>query len=151
AGHETTLETPGSDVFYQSQFTSSRRLASILIEEFRRSFGEFDASWVGGAEPGAKSRLSPSDGGQYYGVLRRTEMPAVIAEGAYLSNPSEEALLATPRFRQAYAEAVYRSIVRFLATDDPGTGNSTDPEVWSGFAGSGAPKDTCTIPEQPDS
>jgi N-acetylmuramoyl-L-alanine amidase len=151
AGHEVSLETPGSDVFYQSQFTSSRRFASILVEEFVRSFGEFDASWVGGSQAGAKSRLSPRDGGQYYGVLRRTEMPAVIAEGAYLSNPAEEALLATPRFRQAYAEAVYRAIVRFLITDDAGMGASFDPELWSGFAGSGAPRDTCTIPEQPDS
>lgn len=149
AGHEVTLDSPGSDVFYQSQLTSSRRLAAILVEEFGRSFSQFDATWVGGSVAGAKSRLSPRDGGQYYGVLRRAEMPAVIAEGAYLSNPSEEALLNTPRFRQAYAEAVYRAIVRFLTTNDAGDGFSTDPEIWEGFAGSGAPRDTCTIPEQP--
>ncbi|NNF64349.1 MAG: N-acetylmuramoyl-L-alanine amidase, partial [Acidimicrobiia bacterium] len=149
AGHEIDLLMPGSDVFYQSQSDDSRRLAALLAEEFQRSFEGFNASWVGAEFVGAKSRLSPRDRtSQYYGILRRSEVPAVIAEGSYLSNPDEEALLNTARFQQAYAEAAYRAIVRFLTTDDVG-GESTDPEVWEGFAGSGAPATECLVPSQP--
>jgi N-acetylmuramoyl-L-alanine amidase len=151
AGWELELEFPGSDVYYQSQdpvADQSRRLATLLTEEFQRSFTEFTADWVGAEFVGAKSRLSPRDGeSQYYGLLRYAEVPSVIAEGLYLSNPSEEALLRTPQGQQAYAEAVYRAIVRFLTTDDVG-GDSLDPEVWQGFAGSGSAKPDCVIPAQ---
>ena len=149
AGWELRLEIPGSDVYYQSQIPESRRLAVILSEEFQRSFGAFDADWVGASFVGAKSRLSPRDGtSQYYGVLRRSEMPTVIGEGAYLASQSEADLLATPEFRQAYAEAAYRALVRFLTTDDPGSWPSTDPVVWDVRRGSGDARPDCVIPTQ---
>jgi N-acetylmuramoyl-L-alanine amidase len=150
AGWEIDLDVPGSDVYYQSQVAESRRFAELLVEEFRRSFGGFEADWVGAIETGAKSRLSPRDGSsQYYGILRQAEMPTVIAEGAYLSNASEAALLATAAFRQAYAEAVYRALVRFLSTDHVAAALSYDPVVWAGGAGSGDPQPDCTLPAQP--
>jgi N-acetylmuramoyl-L-alanine amidase len=149
AGWELSLEIPGSDVYYQSQIPESRRLAVILSEEFQRSFAAFEADWVGASFVGAKSRLSPRDGtSQYYGVLRRSEMPTVIGEGAYLASQSEADLLATPEFRQAYAEAAYRALVRFLTTDDPGFWPSTDPVVWDVRRGSGDARPDCVIPSQ---
>ncbi len=153
AGHEIDLDRPGSDVYYQSQAPlqdPSRRLAVLLVEEFRRSFGEFTAEWVGAVELGAKSRISPRDGvSQYYGLLKASNIPTVIAEGAYLSNPTEAALLRTPEFQHAYASAVYRALVRFLTTDEPGGAPSYDPEVWEGFAGRGGATPECQIPAQP--
>jgi hypothetical protein len=59
-----------------------------------------------------------ADGDDYYTLLARSEEPAAIVEGAYISNPSEEALIMTDSFRQAYAEGVYRALVRFVTTDD---------------------------------
>lgn len=152
AGFEVELDGPGSDVYYQSQvpvYGESRRFATILVEEFRREFAAFDAEWVGSVDLGAKSRLSPRDGvSQYYGILEGSNIPAVIAEGAYLSNPSEAALLSTPEFQHAYAAAAYRALVRFISTDDLGDGPSHDPKVWEGFAGSGSARDTCELPAQ---
>ena len=149
AGWEVRLEAPGSDVYYQSQIEESRRFAKIMVEELLRSLAPFEADWVGAIETGAKSRLSPRDGNaQYYGILRRSEMPTVITEGAYLSNASEAELLATAEFRQAYADAVYRALVRFLTTDDVGAGRDTDPVIWHGDAGSGDARSDCVIPEQ---
>jgi N-acetylmuramoyl-L-alanine amidase len=149
AGWEVRLESPGSDVYYQSQVPESRRFAKIMVEELLRSFAPFDAEWVGAVETGAKSRLSPREGNpQYYGILRRSEMPTVIAEGVYISNPSEADLLATPEFRQAYADAVYRALVRFLTTDDVGGASDSDPLIWYGNAGSGDARPDCVIPAQ---
>ena len=149
AGWEVRLDSPGSDVYYQSQIPESRRFAKIMVEELRRSFAPFEAEWVGALETGAKSRLSPRDGNpQYYGILRRSEMPTLITEGVYISNQSEADLLATAEFRQAYADAVYRALVRFLTTDDTGDGRAGDPEVWYGDAGSGDARPDCVIPSQ---
>lgn len=49
-------------------------------------------------------------------VLRNTRMPAVLVEGAFLSNPSEALLLADQVFRQRFAEAVGRGIEAFSAS-----------------------------------
>ena len=151
AGWEVRMSTPGTDVYYQSQVAESRRFARIMVEELLRSFAPFDASWAGAVATGAKSRLSPRPGNlQYYGILRRSVMPTVIAEGAYISNQSEADLLATAEFRQAYAAGVYRSLVRFLTTDDVGGGRDLDPEIWQGDAGSGDARPDCVIPSQPE-
>ncbi len=149
AGWEVRLDHPGSDVYYQSQIVESRRFARIMVQELLRSFSSFAADWVGANVAGAKSRLSPHEGNpQYYGILRRSEMPTVITEGAYIANQSEADLLATADFRQAYATAVYRALIRFLTTDDTGTASDSDPEIWNGDAGSGDARPQCVIPEQ---
>jgi N-acetylmuramoyl-L-alanine amidase len=46
-------------------------------------------------------------------VLRHTLMPAVLVEGAFLSNPSEALLLARPEARQGLAEGIGAGIVRW--------------------------------------
>jgi hypothetical protein len=120
-----------------------------MVEELLRSFAGFEVDWVGTTETGAKSRLSArEDNPQYYGILRRSEMPTVITEGAYIASQSEADLLATPEFRQAYAEGIYRALVRFLTTDDAGDAPASDPVIWAGSAGSGDARPDCIIPPQ---
>jgi N-acetylmuramoyl-L-alanine amidase len=149
AGADISVEVPGSDAYYQSSVPESRRLATLIVEELRRSLEAFDADWVGTDPVGAKSRLSEQDGNpQYYGLLRRATVPTVIAEGAYIVNPSEAALLATTEFKIAYAEGVYRAIVRFLESGDTGDAPSYDPVTWPGGAGSGDARQDCTLPEE---
>ena len=43
-------------------------------------------------------------------VLRNSEMPAILVEGGFLTNPAEALLLADPNVRQRIAEAVGRGI-----------------------------------------
>jgi N-acetylmuramoyl-L-alanine amidase len=151
AGSTLRLDSPGTETYYQSQLEPSRRFGALVYEELFRGMETFEANWVGGTQLGAKSRVRADDPDrQLYGILRMTEMPAVIAEGLYLSNRSEEALLNTPEVRQAYAESVYRALVRFLTTDDDPRELSFDPEVWAGFPGSGAARPECVIPAQPE-
>lgn len=142
------FDGPGSEAFYQIAGPESRRLAGLVVEEFRREFAAFDVAWVGDTDAGAKYRLRSDGQSDYYGLLRGSGVPAVIAEGAFISSAAEEALLRTAEFRQAYAEAVYRALVRFITTADQGSG-FTEPYPRSVPAGSGAPAPTCTVPAQP--
>ncbi len=48
-------------------------------------------------------------------VLRNTRMPAILVEGAFLSNPTEALLLADPAARQRIAEAIGRGIAAYAA------------------------------------
>jgi N-acetylmuramoyl-L-alanine amidase len=45
-----------------------------------------------------------------YAVLRGTVMPAVLVEVGYLSNPGEEALIASPSYRQKLADGIREGI-----------------------------------------
>ncbi|MGI9538714.1 MAG: N-acetylmuramoyl-L-alanine amidase [Miltoncostaeaceae bacterium] len=58
-------------------------------------------------------------------VLKRTTMPAILLEGAFLSNPDEALLLASPDFRQQVVEGAGAGIERYVreegATPSPPT------------------------------
>lgn len=140
-------DIPGSEVYYSTGADGSDRLAGLIYEELLRSLGAFEANWSGGEILGARSRIDPDTGDDYYGLLRRATMPAVIVEGVYISEPEEEALLATPEFRQAYADAVYRGVVRFLTSTEVGA-EVNRPEVFHADAGT-VSGNGCTLPEQP--
>ncbi len=111
------LDRPGSSAFVSATDPESARLGGLLVEELRSGLGRFEADWVGGQGDGLTSRVG-SDGDDYYTFLSASEVTAVIVEGAYISNPSEEALIMTPEFRQAYAEAVYRALVRYVEGEE---------------------------------
>ncbi|MGH9119648.1 MAG: N-acetylmuramoyl-L-alanine amidase family protein [Acidimicrobiales bacterium] len=134
---------PGSETYYQIANPDSKRLAGLLWEELVAALEPFDADWVADTDAGAKYRLSDS-GGDYYGILRRTEgITAVLSEAAFMSNPPEAALLATEAFQRAEADAIARAVIRFVTTDDEGSG-FTEPYPRPA-TGSGGPA-SCADP-----
>ncbi len=137
---------PGSETYYQIASPDSKRLAGLVWEELTAAFATFaGVAWVADSDAGAKYRLTDS-GGDFYGILRRTAgVPGVLSEAAFISNPPEEALLATEEFRRAEATAVARAIVRFVGTTDPGSG-FTDPYPRTQPAGSGGGTSGCVDP-----
>ncbi len=102
-------------------------------------------TWAADRDAGAKYRPS-SEGGDYYGILRRTAgVPAVLSEAAFISNGPEERLLADPAFQRAEARALTEAIVRFVTTDDPGSG-FVEPYPRTQPAGPGGGSDGCVDP-----
>lgn len=148
-GTDRTYNDPPRAVFYAVSVPGSDRLASLIDEELFRGFDPFASEWQGSGIQGTAARRDPSTGGDFYGLLRRSESPAVIIEGAYVSDPTQEQLLGTPEFRQAYADAVYRGLIRFLTTADTGT-EINEPEDFAGNVGSPS-TNNCVVPEQPES
>lgn len=57
-------------------------------------------------------------------VLESVNMPAVIVELGYLSNPDQEKQLATPEFQNAFAQATLDAIVKFRDWLDAGKPNA---------------------------
>ena len=47
-------------------------------------------------------------------VLIGANMPSILAEISFLSNPSDERHLKTPEYRQRIAESLYRGISRYI-------------------------------------
>jgi N-acetylmuramoyl-L-alanine amidase len=131
AAPDESRPTPGSETYYQTgksvppaKAAESKRLAGLIYEEVVKALSAFSADWVADRDAGAKYRLGDS-GDDYYGILRRSAAGGVVAtliELAFISNPSEEALLKREDVRRAEAGAVARGIIRWLRTPDPGSG-----------------------------
>ena len=145
-GHDEERSTPGTEVFFQSASPASRRLAGLLYEEEYAFFSDLDNdTWYADRDAGAKPRLSDS-GGDYYGILRRTNgVTGALSEGLFLSNPEEEALLAQADVQQGEAEAITRAVRRFMLGDDQGSG-FTDPYPRTEPAGPGGGTGGCVDP-----
>ncbi|MBV9039985.1 MAG: N-acetylmuramoyl-L-alanine amidase [Acidimicrobiia bacterium] len=116
---------PGTEIYYQARSPESKRLSGLIYEEVVRALSRYQIPWVGLVDAGAKYRLN-SQGGDYYHMLRETAgTPSVIAELAYISDPPEADLLARPEVQRVEGEAVARGILRYLRTQDPGSGYVT--------------------------
>jgi len=115
-------DEPGTEVYHQQSSAESKRLSGLVYEEVKGYLSQVKGvPWVA-ERPGVVARVGAT-GDDYYGVLRRSKgTPAALVEGAYISNPPEEGLLQRKDAQKAEGEAVARGILRYLRTNDPGSG-----------------------------
>jgi N-acetylmuramoyl-L-alanine amidase len=145
---------PGTETYYQVgkdvpllRKADSKRLAGLIYEEVVQALSAYTADWVADRDAGAKYRVGDS-GNDYYGVLRLSAAGGVVGsltELAFISNPSEEALLRRDDVRRAEAAAVARGIVRYLRTTELGSG-FVDPYPRTEPAGGGGGTQGCVDP-----
>jgi N-acetylmuramoyl-L-alanine amidase len=136
---------PGAETYYQIASPASKRLAGLIYEEVVKAFSDHRIAWVADRDAGAKYRPA-SDGGDYYGILRRSAgVPAVLSEAAFITNPPEEKLLASPEFRHEEAVAIANAIERFVMTKDRGSGY-VEPYPRTQPAGPGGGAEGCVDP-----
>ncbi len=103
--------------------------------------------FAGGPNAGVRSWVRP-DGRDYLSVLRNSgEVPAVLAEFLYVTNPSEEELLMEPEFISAEARALVEAIVDyFSSTENHGDGFVDDQFDDQPIGGGGRPSQ-CVEPD----
>jgi N-acetylmuramoyl-L-alanine amidase len=145
-GHDEVRATPGTEVYFQLASPASKRLAGLLYEEEYRFFSSLpNHQWYADRDAGAKYRANDA-GGDYYGILRRTNgVTAALSEGLFLTDPAEEALLVREDVQQGEADAIARGIRRFMLSDDAGTGFVT-PYARTEPAGPGGGSGGCVDP-----
>jgi N-acetylmuramoyl-L-alanine amidase len=142
---DESRSTPGSETYFQIGSSRSKRLAGLVYRHVYEAFATHDIAWTADRDAGAKYRPA-DDGGDYYGILRRSAgVPTALSEAAFLSNAPEEALLATKAFRHVEAQAIADAIVAFATTDEPGSGYVT-PYPRTAPAGSGGGPQGCVDP-----
>ena len=143
-GPDGPFPKPGSETYYQLASADSKRLAGVLYEEIVGSLTPYDVEWVADRDAGAKYRPA-TDGGDYYGILRRSAgVPAALAELAFIGNRPEALLIADPAVQDVMADAVARAIVRYVR-GEPGSG-FVEPYPRTEPAGPGGGTDDCVDP-----
>lgn len=124
-------EIPGTEVFVQNESAASRRLGGLIMEEVVDALATFDnVEWTRADDAGAISVLNRS-GDDTYGMVRRPQMPAVLAELGYISNPSEAELFATQEYLDVAGVALADAVQRWLYSDDEGSGFVDEPRLFT--------------------
>ena len=136
---------PGTEVFHQARSAESMRLGGLLFEEVHVAMSQYDVAWAATGNKGTRGILRTRDNLDLFGILRLSGgVTAAIVEAVYLSNPPEAELLADPAVQQVEAEAIAAGIVRYLTTEDPGSGHKT--VVTSGRITTGGRRSGCVDP-----
>jgi len=131
ANSSPSRDACGTESFYLSTNYHARYLAHFIQKEVTARVGTVDR--------GIKANHS------FY-VLRANQIPSLLLEVGFLSNPAEEQKLKDPGFRQRLAEGIFIGIQRYLAWEmdvpldrdfvraflflQEGTGSEQEP-AWS--------------------
>jgi N-acetylmuramoyl-L-alanine amidase len=107
--HVNSVDNPsvvGTEVFTLPGQGVADPIADAIIKAMMEEF------------PGRKFRTDTTDGDldkeEKFYVLKNTNMPAILVELAFISNPKEEQLLADPEFQKRLAVAIARGIIKDL-------------------------------------
>lgn len=100
---DATLQRALLDMSTAAQIKDSLRLGGAMLGEVGR---------VGRLH---KTRVEQAN----FAVLRAPDIPSVLVETAFISNPDEEVRLRDPAYQNALADALQRGIVRYFQQNPP--------------------------------
>lgn len=95
-----SADCKGAQVFYYKNSEKSKALAETIQQSFLTVLAD------------GNTRQAKANGDYY--LLRKAPCAIVIAECGFLSNPAEEALLATEAYRKKVAEALHQGVLAYL-------------------------------------
>lgn len=121
SGPTVASTRPGVQVYHQDGEPEAARLGTLLFDGLQAAFSPFSDTWSAGNAIGVRARLG-TDGDDYYGVLRRPAVPAVLIEALYLSSEPEASLLEGDEIREAEAAAIADAVIAWVGTDASGGG-----------------------------
>ena len=91
------------DMSTTAQINDSLKLGSVLLGE------------IGNVGKLHKPRVEQAG----FAVLKAPDIPSVLVETAFISNPQEEARLRTSAYQEQLADALMRGIIRYFAKNPP--------------------------------
>ncbi len=99
AGRDQDVAFVLSDLSRESSLQASRKLGSQVL-----------AAMNGNGLHLHKSSVQAAN----FAVLRSIDMPSILVEAAFISNPEDEGLLVNPRFQQQFARSLANGLQAFL-------------------------------------
>ena len=100
---DATVQRAMLDMSTTAQINDSLKLGSTLLGEIRR---------VGKLHKGRVEQAA-------FAVLKAPDIPSVLVEAAFISNPSEEARLNSDTYQNQLADALMRGIVSYFSKNPP--------------------------------
>lgn len=120
----------GSEVYYKHKSASGKKLAGAISKSIANTFGIRDR--------GAKVKINPSNGTDYFGFVRSCKCESLLIETVFIDTASDRKHVETAAGQRQCAEAIVSAIANFYGikkkaststnkptTDKPSGGNLT--------------------------
>lgn len=119
----------GSEVYYKHKSESGKKLAGAISKSIANTFGIRDR--------GAKVKINPSNGTDYFGFVRSCKCESLLIETVFIDTASDRKHVETAAGQRQCAKAIVTAIANFygikkksaptnnLTTDKPSGGNLT--------------------------
>ena len=101
--HDATVQRALLDMSTTAQINDSLKLGSTLLGEIRR---------IGKLHKGRVEQAA-------FAVLKAPDIPSVLVEAAFISNPTEEAKLNSDEYQTQLADALMRGIEHYFSKNPP--------------------------------
>ncbi|MBE7028565.1 MAG: hypothetical protein E7407_05990 [Ruminococcaceae bacterium] len=117
---EKIMNTSGADLFVSihmnkfeiAKYSGPQVFYSPHIEKSEAIAESIQQMLISDLKPQMEREIKKSDGGIY--LLKKAQIPAVLIECGFLSNPDEEKLLLSDDYRKKMAESIGKGIIKYL-------------------------------------
>ncbi|ASS89853.1 MULTISPECIES: N-acetylmuramoyl-L-alanine amidase CwlD [Aeribacillus] len=103
--HLNAIPSPkwrGAQTFYDGKYQENEAIAKFIQDELRKNLRNTD-------------RKAKPISGVY--LLKHAKKPGALVEVGFLSNPSEEELLASEEYQKKVAAAIYNGVLRYFSNE----------------------------------
>lgn len=120
----------GSEVYYKHKSATGKKLAGAISKSIANTFGIRDR--------GAKVKINPSNGTDYFGFVRSCKCESLLIETVFIDTASDRKHVETAAGQRQCAEAIVKAVANFYGikkkaststnkptTDKPSGGNLT--------------------------
>lgn len=120
----------GSEVYYKHKSATGKKLAGAISKSIANTFGIRDR--------GAKVKINPSNGTDYFGFIRSCKCESLLIETVFIDTASDRKHVETAAGQRQCAEAIVKAVANFYGikkkaststnkptTDKPSGGNLT--------------------------
>lgn len=95
----------GSEVYYKHKSASGKKLAGAISKSIANTFGIRDR--------GAKVKINPSNGTDYFGFVRSCKCESLLIETVFIDTASDRKHVETAAGQRQCAEAIVKAIANF--------------------------------------
>jgi len=95
----------GSEVYYKHKSASGKKLAAAISKSIANTFGIRDR--------GAKVKINPSNGTDYFGFVRSCKCESLLIETVFIDTASDRKHVETAAGQKQCAEAIVKAIANF--------------------------------------
>ena len=95
----------GSEVYYKHKSASGKKLAAAISKSIAKTFGIRDR--------GAKVKINPANGTDYFGFVRSCKCESLLIETVFIDTASDRKHVETAAGQRQCAEAIVKAIANF--------------------------------------
>ena len=120
----------GSEVYYKHKSSTGKKLAAAISKSIANTFGIRDR--------GAKVKINPANGTDYFGFVRSCKCESLLIETVFIDTASDRKHVETAAGQRQCAEAIVKAVADFYgikkkaSTNKPTTDKPNKPAVRAG-------------------